>query len=297
MTVVPCAVCAARAPKTIVRLSSMVGDPDPTLGLVERAPERWACPTCGLEYVRLVSEGDYSRDYDLYSFYKPGALDAKLGPHEVDFVPARPTSTRRNVSVLRCPRCGSTSAHCDESRSRVDLSYLECRACGEGGLTDSWERDEDWLVDLVLGEGDAVPEYLEPLAPGAGLYTGQTFGCARCWGDDAPAAWTELDTLRGRPLVAEYHFGLVLKQHRCGQRFAVVFTERIGWSGDDDQTWTIVPITDEDDAALTTCPTGQVARRLVTLAANRRFLVCTAPLRTTPEAWWRPLGFDIGPHD
>ncbi|MCK6545523.1 hypothetical protein L6R52_06610 [Myxococcota bacterium] len=244
------------------------------------------------------------------------------------------------VTVLRCPRCGSTDAIWDEPRSILEFTYMHCNTCGEGGLCDSWERDFDWYVEIELPEGAPIPERVAPLPPHHWFHARTThedapavapaalasaappspaivaspappspaivaslaaesrgFGCARCWGDDAPAAWTELDGVRGRALVGEDHFGVDVKQHACGQRFAVVFTERRNWTSDDDQTWTIVPITPEDDAALTTCPTGQVARTLVALAAARRFLVCTAPLRTPPEAWWRPSGFVIGPHD
>lgn len=69
-------------------------------------------------------------------------------------------------TVCRCPTCGSTTAYCDESRSIVDLSFMTCPACGNGGLNDPWQVSEDWLVDIELAEGQEVPATLPGLKDG-----------------------------------------------------------------------------------------------------------------------------------
>ena len=81
------------------------------------------------------------------------------------------------------------------------------------------------------------------------------FGCSRCRGDDAAAAWTASRATRLRSLIEESHFSVQLTACRCGQRFATVFTERVDWSGGEDaQDWLMLPLT--RDEATTTC-TGQ----------------------------------------
>jgi len=70
------------------------------------------------------------------------------------------------TTVCRCPQCGSTEAYCDESRSIVDLSYMTCPSCSNGGLNDSWQVAEDWLVDVDLPDGEPVPPTLPGLKDG-----------------------------------------------------------------------------------------------------------------------------------
>ena len=53
------------------------------------------------------------------------------------------------------------------------------------------------------------------------------FGCARCSGEDAAAAWGATQSKRGPTLVQESHFSIRLTECSCGQAFVVVFTERI----------------------------------------------------------------------
>lgn len=216
-----------------------------------------------------------------------------------------PAPTRR-VTVFRCPRCGATDARPDESRSRVELTFMHCSGCGHGGLVDSWERDCDWRLEIdVSVDATALPSHVAPLAPGAGLYdpvpakaAGPGFGCAHCAGDDGPAAWTALHAIRVRAVIAEQHFGVEGTQCACGQPFAVVFLERVDWQhGDDDQTWLALPLTVAEWATLDTCGPDDVARQLTEMGRGRRFLVRARAASGSLDAWWRADGFAIGPHD
>ncbi len=74
----------------------------------------------------------------------------------------------RKVRIVRCPECGSTDAGSDESRSFIDLTYMQCGECGYGDLVDTWQIQFDWNVETEL-VGDELPEYVEPLAPGADI--------------------------------------------------------------------------------------------------------------------------------
>ena len=125
-----------------------------------------------------------------------------------------------------------------------------------------------------------------------------TFGCAQCFGDDPATAWAALQARRLQSLVQESHFGVHLTECRCGQRFAVVFTERIDWSGgEDDQDWLAVPVTTAEAARLAQATEDQVSRAVTEVAQGRRFLVRIFPRDGTLELWWRESGFAIGPHD
>jgi hypothetical protein len=151
---------------------------------------------------------------------------------------------------------------------------MECKACGHGGLVDSWERDGDWGVSSELA------------------------GCARCGADDAAAAWEALHALRVRTFVQESHFSVQITACTCGQHHAVVFTERIDWhGGEDDQTWLAVPVAPAEVEALVAAGEDQVAVVLPRLVRDRRFLVRSFPTAGSLTAWWRMGGFAIGPHD
>ncbi|MEW5737603.1 MAG: hypothetical protein AB1938_01690 [Myxococcota bacterium] len=217
------------------------------------------------------------------------------------------------MRVFRCPRCGSTDAGPDESRSHVDFTWMQCHACGKGGLCDSWERDFDWMVELDLPDGADVPPSVALLAPGAGLYDARPAakqtappapgradlaGCEACTSADAMAAWEAMRARRGKSLVQESHFGVHLTQCACGQRFVVVFTERIDWQGgEDDQTWLSAPVTAEEASRLERALEADVPRAATEVATGRRFLVRSHPPGSPLSAWWCEDGFAIGPHD
>lgn len=194
-----------------------------------------------------------------------------------------PPPPARSQFGFRCPQCGSTDAGPDETRSRYDFTFMHCRSCGHGGLVDSWQRDADWLGPKAPA---AVPDAAEP-----------RFGCARCFGTDTTSAWESARSRHLQSLIDDVHYGIDITACPCGQRFAVVFTERIDWvRGEDPQDWLVVPITDTEQATLVGSDL-EIARALTACAANRRFLVRTFPADAARSMWWRDRGFSIGPHD
>lgn len=164
-------------------------------------------------------------------------------------------------------------AGADETRSAYEFTHMQCNACGHGGLVDSWERDSDWLLEIERG-------------------------CSRCSGDDAASAWDAMLTTRVRSLVQESHFGVQITACSCGQRFAVVFTERIDWrDGEDEQDWVVLPIFGDEPDRLAACTESELRGLLAELGRERRFLVRSHPSGAPVSAWWRQGGFAIGPHD
>jgi hypothetical protein len=284
VTVPPCATCSARDRLTEVR-DNFMGPVDTTLGLTPIGNELYACPECGLRYRRTLDLATRFHDYDQYLFSK---LDG-------------PAGTKR-VFVIRCPQCGSTSAGADESKSAYDFTYMQCQSCDHGGLVDSWERDFDWKVEIeVPADAPYVPSRLPPLAPGEGLYESMrapAFGCARCAGEDAAAAWEATQSKRGPSLVQESHFSIRLTECSCGQAFVVVFTERIDFhNGEDDQDWLVLPVTPAERSKLAAASEAELPRLVTELGRERRFLVRSFPTGGSISAGWRIGGFAIGPHD
>lgn len=124
------------------------------------------------------------------------------------------------------------------------------------------------------------------------------FGCPRCFGDDADAAWTASREISVRALVDESHFSVRLTACRCGQRFVSVFMERIDWSGgEDDQTWLVLPVREDEAARLEACAEDALPGTLAAVGEGRRFLVRSFPTGGALSAWWREGGFSVGPHD
>jgi hypothetical protein len=228
----------------------------------------------------------------------------------------------RTVIVARCPRCGSTDAGSDESRSVIEFTYMRCCACGHGELVDSYERDEDWLVEIALPEGTTeIPPFVAPLAPRAASKVSTPVdrdatpskdaapgaappellglsGCASCCRADAAVAWTTLSSRRVANLLEESHFSISLSRCICGQHFAIVFLERIDWvGGEDDQTWLVVPLRDAEVRALRACEESALEGQLHELARGRRFLGRYFPTQGELRSVWRESGFAIGPHD
>lgn len=330
----PCTACGLRSATTHVRDRS--GDVDTTLGLVADGTTDglFACPDCGQRY-RLRHE-PWSRfhDYDDYWYDKLDDDGVPLpGPSTPapSSSPQRPTPTTREVTIIRCPVCGSTDAVCDESRSAVDLSFMCCRSCGEGGLCDSWERNDDWYVTITLPVGvTTLPTHVEPLPPGQGFYEllaaanepaaptpppppptptpptppppplaakhASGVGCARCRGDDAAVAWLAIQSIV-RSLVADAHLEIVVnKCASCGQRFIVVFTERVSFDGDgDDLTWLAVPVDEAGFRALGTARRTELQPLVEQLGEGKRFLV-RHQAGSESRTWWVDTGFAIGPH-
>ncbi|MBA3394585.1 MAG: HEAT repeat domain-containing protein [Deltaproteobacteria bacterium] len=257
----------------------------------------------------------------------------------VDAILAWTPPTRR-VHVWRCPKCGSTDAGPDESRSAYEFTFMQCNGCKTGGLVDSWERDSDWslAIDIPINATD-VPAYVAPLAPGDGFYesmqaakakpktkasatatpapkpaattppapiatptppvtgppTALAVGCERCFGADARIAWEAINASTEASLISDLHFAVDIMACACGQRFAVVFTERVNYrEGGDDLTWLALPISSDEHARVARCGKRSVASVLTEIGVDRRFLVrnqTDGPV----DAWWRSNGFSIDP--
>lgn len=71
---------------------------------------------------------------------------------------------------MRCPECGATDAGSDESRSFVDITCMQCNACGYSEHVDHYQLGEDWNLEIEHVDGHPLPEYVEPLSPGEGFY-------------------------------------------------------------------------------------------------------------------------------
>lgn len=65
--------------------------------------------------------------------------------------------------VVRCPKCGSTDAGCDESRSAYEISYMRCLTCDFGEHCDTWQISFDWNLDIELDADADLPAFVEPL--------------------------------------------------------------------------------------------------------------------------------------
>lgn len=63
----------------------------------------------------------------------------------------------RRVTVVRCPRCGSTSA--GEVGGAYEFTEMRCAACGHRELCDEHQLRDGWNVTLELPDGaTALPD-------------------------------------------------------------------------------------------------------------------------------------------
>lgn len=124
-------------------------------------------------------------------------------------------------------------------------------------------------------------------------------GCALCWPASAEAAWNARKgfTLAAE-LIDESHFHvMILACPQCGQRFLSVFTELIDWvDGDDAQYWQVIPITEGEAAALTSCGPALTAHEINAVGPGRQSLVRDYPTGQAPREFWG-TGIMVGPHD
>lgn len=124
------------------------------------------------------------------------------------------------------------------------------------------------------------------------------FGCERCFGEDAARAWKASQATRTHTFVQESHFSVHVTACDCGQRFVTVFMERLDWNGgEDDQTWLVLPVREDEARQLDATAPDDVPRAVTAMGAGRRFLVRSFPTGGALSAWWRESGFGIGPHD
>lgn len=126
-----------------------------------------------------------------------------------------------------------------------------------------------------------------------------TFGCERCWPADADAAWEARRQLtRVVTLVDTSHFSVrIAACAGCGQQFLSVFTEQIDWEdGEDPQSFTLLPLRDDEAAALVAEGENVSDTRLEQLAPGRRSLRQDWPKGGSEVTFWAS-GVVVGPHD
>lgn len=168
----------------------------------------------------------------------------------------------------RCPRCRSVDVVVDAVA--FDSRRWLCLACAHEQSTDATD----------------------------GAWDATGFGCLRCCGDVAAVAWEASRAHREGSVVQESHFGVHVARCACGQRFVEVYMERVDWrDGDDDQTWALFPVFDDEAARLASTRAADVERVVNELAGRRRFLVRSRDAAGALAAWWRDGGFTVGPHD
>ena len=127
----------------------------------------------------------------------------------------------------------------------------------------------------------------------------ESFGCERCWPDNADAAWEARSSfIRETELIDESHLHvMILSCRNCSQRFVSIFTEMIDWAdGDDPQYWMLLPITPEETADLVGRGTSLTEERLNELGRDRRSLRRDRPKMKVPSSYWG-TGIWVGPHD
>lgn len=130
--------------------------------------------------------------------------------------------------------------------------------------------------------------------------TRESFGCARCFGEDPAAAWESLSQAElVADLTEESHLDVsVVACGSCGQRFVKVFTERIDWvGGEDDQTWLLLPVLPAEVLQLQQCPVAELRAVVTRIGEGRRFVMHWYPTGGALGTAWRDGGFWIGPHD
>jgi hypothetical protein len=116
--------------------------------------------------------------------------------------------------------------------------------------------------------------------------------CARCFEGSAEQAWSALRGLtRERVVVEEPHLSVVICACACGQRFVDVFCERIDWQGGQDpQEWLVVPVSDEEAAAM------KSERDIPAIEPKRRCLV-VRHFEGPKQILFQHGPFGIAPHD
>lgn len=118
---------------------------EPAPGLLLISGELFVCQACGARHRRTVD---------------PAGAEVFTSLEAPPLV---------RVRLVRCPRCGSTDAGSDESRSIADITCMRCNACGHEEFVDSWQISFDWNVTRELPEGTGVPPRVAPLDPAQAL--------------------------------------------------------------------------------------------------------------------------------
>jgi hypothetical protein len=67
----------------------------------------------------------------------------------------------REVTVVRCPKCGSTDAGEDPLRGAFEFGMMVCHSCGHEDYQDDYQIRANWNVDIVLpDDATALPKKL-----------------------------------------------------------------------------------------------------------------------------------------
>ena len=126
-----------------------------------------------------------------------------------------------------------------------------------------------------------------------------TFGCEKCWPDDAEAAWKARSHLaQHEAIVDDSHFIVrFLACEGCGQRFLSTFAETIDWDDGDDPCYhTSIPVTPDEASRLVAAGRDGLRQALGALDHARRSLHHDAPKGPMRTSYWAS-GISIGPHD
>jgi hypothetical protein len=131
---------------------------------------------------------------------------------------------------------------------------------------------------------------------GKPVHEAETFGCRKCWPNRAGAVWKSRHLLEKEiDLIDESHFHvMILACRSCGQRFVSVFTEKIDWDGGDGaQSWSLMPITVEEQANFSATLSEAELERL---GPGRRCLEHDHPTGERARTNWT-FGLFVGRHD
>lgn len=132
------------------------------------------------------------------------------------------------------------------------------------------------------------------------MVTRKKFGCLRCFGASAEAAYEECKKFTAiARLVDESHFIMrIVSCPYCDQRYVSVFTEWVDWGdGEDPQFRSVLPITIHESERLLSQGENVNLRLIESLGKSRRYLAFDWPKDTEPAVYWAWGGLKIGPHD
>jgi hypothetical protein len=122
------------------------------------------------------------------------------------------------------------------------------------------------------------------------------FGCPLCYGEDPEIVSTNHHAVRSTDgIIAESHFMVSLNRcPECGQRFLRVFTEFVDWQGGDDAQYVdVVPITEEEAAAIVRQGEDVDLRYLRDVGTGRRRLSIDWPSNRPRRIGWRAGVFEV----
>lgn len=126
-----------------------------------------------------------------------------------------------------------------------------------------------------------------------------TLGCARCYGEDAAAAWTwfreGMDV--EHTIVDDSHFVVSVRRCRaCGQAFVSVFIEFVDWlGGEDAQYRDVLPVSAPEVSELIEYGESVDRSWLGSLGRDRRRLSIDWPTGAPCRREWRHGVFAVRP--